>query len=279
MRSIPVFMYHHINDHAGDLVTLSPGDFENHLRILSQRRIQTLFLDEVVAYLQGKKSLSGPAVALTFDDGHLDNWVYAFPLLEKYRVKITIFVITSWMTDGEKRNHWNGEDGVQSLPAIPTHSEAKKKAASGDFSAGLRWEEARAMEASGFVDIQSHTHWHRDYFLMEGKMSRLDPERRDLLVEDLACSKERIEKGLGKKCRFLSWPWGKYDAEAIALARGLGFEAMVTTEKGVNFPGTSMLAIKRIVAKSGDVGWFSKRIRIYSNRTLGGIYSRVVGRI
>ena len=278
MRAVSVFMYHHINWHSGDLVTLTPEDFENHLRILSEKGVQTLFLNELVEFLRCQKELSRPAAALTFDDGHLDNWVYAFPLLKKYRVKATIFVITSWMTDGEKRNHWQGEDGVHSLPAIPTHKEAKKKAASGDFSVGLRWEEARAMEGSGFVDIQSHTHWHRDYFLMDGKISRLNPGKRGLLVEDLTRSKELIEKRLGKECNFLSWPWGKYDPEAVALAKKLGYEAMVTTEKGVNFPGSSEMTIKRIVAKSGD-SWFSQRLRIYSHRTIGHIYSRITGKI
>jgi len=279
MRSLPVFMYHHINWHLGDLVTLTPEDFENHLRVLAEKGIQPLFLNEVIEYLRGEKGLSRPAVALTFDDGHLDNWVYAFPLLKKYGAKATIFVITSWMTDGEKRNHWLGGDGVHSLPAIPTHQGSKEKAARGDFSAGLRWEEAQTMQASGLVDIQSHTHWHRDYFLMEKKIPRLNPERRSLLVEDLARSKELIEKRLGKKCQFLAWPWGKYDSEAVALAKKLGYEAMVTTEKGVNFPGSSEMTIKRIVAKSGDVSWFSRRLKIYSHRAIGQIYSRVAGKI
>jgi hypothetical protein len=79
---------------------------------------------------------------------------------------------------------------------------------------------------------------------MDGKISRLNPEKRGLLVEDLTRSKELIEKRLGKECNFLSWPWGKYDPEAI-----------VTTEKGVNFLGSSEMTIKRIVAKSGIAGF------------------------
>jgi peptidoglycan/xylan/chitin deacetylase (PgdA/CDA1 family) len=279
MRSLPVFMYHHINWHLGDLVTLTPEDFENHLRVLSEKGVQPLFLNEVVEYLRGEKGLSRPAVALTFDDGHMDNWVYAFPLLKKYGLKATIFVITSWMADGAKRNHWLGEEGVDSLPAIPTHRESKRRAARGDFSFGLRWAEAEAMEASGCVDIQSHTHWHRDYFLADGQAPRLNPEERGHLVEDLTRSKELIEERLVKKCKFLSWPWGKYDAEGVTLARKVGFEAMVTTEKGVNLPGSSETTIKRIVAKSGDRGWFAKRLQIYSHPTIGRIYSRLAGKI
>ena len=54
---------------------------------------------------------------------------------------------------------------------------------------------------------------------------------------------------------------------------------MVTTEKGVNVPGSGVTSIKRIVAKSGEGGWFSRRLSIYSRRSLGHIYSRISGKI
>ncbi len=280
MNAIPVFMYHHINHHVGDLVTLTPQDFENHLRVLRDRRIQTFFLDELVQILRGKGMPAQPSALLTFDDGHLDNWIYAFPLLKKYGMKATIFVITAWMGEGEKRTLWDPEgEGEEKLAEIPRHKEAKKRAAEGDLSVALHWEEARAMEASGLVDIQSHTHFHRDYFLGEEKFPRLDPEKQETLMKDLAQSKTLIEGHLKKNCRYLSWPWGKYDAATLNVARGLGFEAAVTTKKGVNHPGSEEMAIKRIVAKSGDASWFTKRMQIYSRRTIGKIYSRLAGRI
>jgi peptidoglycan/xylan/chitin deacetylase (PgdA/CDA1 family) len=280
VRAIPVFMYHHVNWHEGDLVTLSPLGFENHLRTLKDRGYQTLFLDELVLILRGETVALRPSVALTFDDGHLDNWVFAFPLLRKYGMKATIFVITSWMGDGKERGLWNpeGPPGAD-LPPILRHGEVKKKIAQGDATVTLNWNELRAMEASGRVDIQSHTHFHRDYFSSHPGGFKLSPDSRELLGEDLGRSKELIETRLNKKCRYLSWPWGRYDSEAQNLAEGLGFEALVTTEKGVNFPGAGVAAIKRIVAKSGEAGWFSRRLSIYSRRTLGQIYSRISGKI
>ncbi len=278
MRAIPVFMYHHINRHVGDLVTLSPDEFENHLWVLKNKKFQTLFLDDLVPLLYGRESSFQPSVALTFDDGHLDNWVYAFPLLKKYQIKATIFVITSWMGEGEVRSQWNLER-QEDLPEIPRHREVKKRAGSGDLTVALNWEEARAMEASGLVEIQSHTHFHRDYFLPGGEAPKLDPAQKNLIKEDLVRSKELIEGRLRKRCRYLSWPWGKYDLETLSLAKELGFDAMVTTEKGVNFPGSNEMTIKRIVAKSGDKGWFSKRLSIYSHRRMGQIYSRIAGKI
>ncbi|MCX5906576.1 MAG: polysaccharide deacetylase family protein [Deltaproteobacteria bacterium] len=280
MRAIPIFMYHHINWYREDLVTLTPVDFENHLQVLRARGIRTLFLDELVAGLRREKELVHPAVALTFDDGHLDNWVYAFPLLKKYQMKATIFAVTSWMGDGEIRKYWNGEGPAgEELPEIPRHREVNRRAAEGDHSVAISWPEAEAMEKSGLVDIQSHTHLHQDYFLGGGDSFRIDPGKKEVLLEDLARSKKLIEERLQKKCRFLSWPWGKYDEESNALAKKLGYEGMLTTEKGVNYPGSEEMAMKRIVAKSGEKGWFSMRIRIYSHRSLGHIYSRLHGKI
>jgi peptidoglycan/xylan/chitin deacetylase (PgdA/CDA1 family) len=278
MRSVPVFMYNHINRHAGDLVTLTPEGFENHLLFLSEKGLQTIFLHELLEYLRGGKRLPRPAVALTFDDGHLDNWVYAFPLLKKYNLKATIFVVTSWMTEGVPRAQWDPDGGQeQDLPRIPSHREAKEMAAAGDYEGGLRWEEARRMEESGLIDIQSHTHLHQDYFVGSNKTPRLDPLKKDSLRQDLEKSKSLIETRLNKPCRFLSWPWGKYDSQSVELAKGLGFEALATTEKGVNFPGSDEWIIKRVVIASGERKWFSQRIRIYSHRRIGQLYSRVRG--
>jgi peptidoglycan/xylan/chitin deacetylase (PgdA/CDA1 family) len=277
LRAVPVFMYHHLNWHAGDLVTLTPDDFENHLRVLQDRKIQTVFLGDLVAWMERSKQLPQPSVALTFDDGHLDNWVFAFPLLRKYGMKATIFVITSWMGEGEKRSLWQPDGPDGDLPPILRHKEVKRRAADGDLSIALNWEEALAMEASGLVDIQSHTHFHRHYFLPRGRGVQLDPSKRDFLREDLVRSKELIEKRLRKKCRFLCWPWGEYDGEAQALALNLGFEGQVTTKKGVNYPGSDVMAIKRVVTKTGGEGWFSRRLTIYSQRTLGRVYGRISG--
>ena len=280
MRAVPVFMYHHVNWHEGDLVTLSPPGFETHLRTLKERGYQTLFLDELVPILRGETVARQPSVVLTFDDGHLDNWVFAFPLLQKYGMKATIFVITSWMGEGKERGRWypDGPPGAD-LPPILRHREVKERAAQGDGAAAMNWSEVRAMEASGWVDIQSHTHFHRDYFSPGPGGFELAPENRESLKEDLVRSRELTETRLNKKCRFLSWPWGRYDAAALALAQEAGFEAMVTTEKGVNVPGSGVTAIKRIVAKSGEGSWFSRRLSIYSRPTLGRVYSRISGKI
>jgi len=276
MRSLAVFMYHHINWHRGDLVTLTPEDFEHHLRFIRRAKIESIFLDTAVEMLQRKRPWRKPSVVLTFDDGHLDNWVYAFPLLRKYEVKATIFIVTAWVTEGERRG--NSDGPPERIPPIPLHREVQREAGRGNGAVALRWSEIQAMEESGWVDIQSHGHFHHDYFEGQENDWRLRGDQREALERDLKISKDQIERKLQKKCRFLSWPWGKFDRQAIDLAKSLGFEAMVSTQKGVNPPGADVTAIKRVVAKSGR-RWFPTRFRIYSNRALGEIYRRISGRI
>lgn len=84
-----VLMYHLILDEPytpNTVLFVPPADFESHLQVLQDLKIETLFADEF-----------GPceknSVILTFDDGYEDNYTNLFPLLKKYNMKATIFII------------------------------------------------------------------------------------------------------------------------------------------------------------------------------------------
>lgn len=89
-----ILMYHRVYEPHTDVwdLSVSPQNFEAHLQVL-QKRFSTIPLSELIDRVNRKK-IKRRTVALTFDDGYLDNYQIAKPLLEKYRTPATFFICT-----------------------------------------------------------------------------------------------------------------------------------------------------------------------------------------
>ncbi len=161
--SIPILMYHHVNEHKGDIVTISPSDFEKQMAYIKDN-FNTIHLNELLSYLEKGERFPPRTCVITFDDGYYDNFAYAYPILKKYNLKATIFVTTSRI--GEKRyiytikDHYtaNLEGAIMTCTSLPT----KKGMGAGNF---LTWKELEEMEKTRIIDIQSHTVTHARYFV------------------------------------------------------------------------------------------------------------------
>lgn len=85
-----VVMLHQVTPHTeASGMNMPPEKFEQLLQYLVKRNSTFCFVSELDQY-QGQKNI----VALSFDDGFLDNYQYAYPLLKKYNAKATIFLAT-----------------------------------------------------------------------------------------------------------------------------------------------------------------------------------------
>lgn len=89
---VPVFMYHAVdNDLWGiDELFVKPERMEEQLQYLTENGYDPIFFEDLYHIDQYDKP-----VILTFDDGYADNYTNLFPLLKKYNVKATVFVITN----------------------------------------------------------------------------------------------------------------------------------------------------------------------------------------
>jgi peptidoglycan/xylan/chitin deacetylase (PgdA/CDA1 family) len=121
---IPVIMYHSIdyNDRFTKL-SVSPESFERQMKFLRDRRYNVIGLDKVVEYMQKKQKIPPRTIAVTFDDGFYNNYEYAYPVLKRYHIPATFFIIVKMI----------GEPGY------------------------LGWKEIREMSDSGLVTIGSHS--------------------------------------------------------------------------------------------------------------------------
>lgn len=123
--TVPIFMYHWVRDEIGDYPwpenMVSPSLLEEQIKYLSENGYDFVYARDLEKIYNYKKP-----VALTFDDGWLDVYLYAFPMAKKYNAKISMFVIKDKV----------GEEGY------------------------CTEEQLKEMANSGFVDIESHTLTH-----------------------------------------------------------------------------------------------------------------------
>lgn len=123
---VPILMYHAVSDDLWgfDELFVSPADMEEQLAYLIENGYDPIFFEDL-AHVQDYDK----PVILTFDDGYLDNYTELYPLLQKYNVKATVFIITSVM-------------------GVSPHSMTR--------------EQVKELSDSGLVSIQSHTQTHRE---------------------------------------------------------------------------------------------------------------------
>lgn len=269
MRPIPVFMYHHINTNKGDMVTVVPDIFEAQMRFLAEAGYQTLSADELIKSISGNMEAVKKAVAITFDDGYLDNYQYAFPILKRYNIRAIIFIVVDWVGKsselGPPEVDWGSELRIKNLP---NHNSGKRLIKEGQLNdVIMNWDMVKEMQESGLIEFYSHTMSHR-------RCAELSPEE---LSKELRDSKNIIEEKLHKTCSCLCWPKGSYNEDAIRIAREIGYKALVTTKRGVVKKDSDISCIERIVVK-GNLLWFKNRVRIYTTPVLSDIYLKLRGK-
>lgn len=269
-KAVPVLMYHHVSPKPG-LVTVAPATFRAHMETLVNDGYSAIAADDFLNFLLGRNGLPPKSVLITFDDGYLDNYVHAYPILRELGLRATIFAVTGWIGDGPARN-CAGEGGEP--PLCLDHRACMTAIAEGRADEiMLRWSEIEAMEASGAIEIHSHTHTHTRW-----DKTISDPSaRRDALAGDLARSRDTLRQRLGRETRHLCWPQGYFDDDYVTVAGKLGYEALYTTLKHVNTRQTPPRDIGRIVTKDRSDNWLSRRLSIYSSPLLGRLYTAMRG--
>lgn len=96
-------MYHYISAPPANAdiyrkdLSVSPERFEEHIRYLLEAGYNVITLDDLLLFLTVGRPLPDKPVILTFDDGYVDIYTNAFPILQKYGVVGHFFIITDFL--------------------------------------------------------------------------------------------------------------------------------------------------------------------------------------
>ncbi len=157
LRGVPVVMYHGVGppkpDWMWNFLVMPAQVFEGQMRILKEKGWTTITLKKLYDHMSKGESLPDKPVVLTFDDGYLDNWVFAYPILKKYGHHAVVWLSTDFVDPTATvrptlEDAWGGGVADGDLPV----------------TGFLSWNEMRIMVKSGVFEIQSHAKTHTWHF-------------------------------------------------------------------------------------------------------------------
>ncbi len=208
-----VLMYHRVARVDGfDQLTVSPERFDAQMRALAASRRVVGLVDGLRAVRAG--ALDQPMVAVTFDDGYLDNLVEAAPILLRHGVAATVFVSTGFC------------EQTMVHPRYAAYARSRLH---------LDWDEVAELASLPGIEIGSHTDTHP-------YLPRLPDAR---AREEIAGSRDRIARRLGRDVRAFCYPSGDVGAREARLALDAGYEFAVTVSPGVNRRGFDPMLVRR----------------------------------
>ncbi len=106
--NVPVLMYHSIGvpnkAWNWNYLTCPYDRFESQLKAIEELGLNTISLNTLYEYMVNGKTIPKKSIALTFDDGYADIWIYAYPLLKKYKMCGTVFINPDFVDPRENKN-------------------------------------------------------------------------------------------------------------------------------------------------------------------------------
>ena len=110
-NGIAVLYYHSVRQNEDNELIISPHKLKEQLQFLKDQGYVSLTLTEAKEYILNNKTIPEKSILITFDDGYMDNYSNAFPILKELNMKATIFCIGSHL-DG---SYYLSEDAIKEL--------------------------------------------------------------------------------------------------------------------------------------------------------------------
>jgi peptidoglycan/xylan/chitin deacetylase (PgdA/CDA1 family) len=246
--------FHHVSPQGGGHAS-TQEQFHRHLSALRERGFCFVDYDTFAKARAGGRRLPHRSVLVTTDDGYVDNFHWAYPVLRDLGVPAVFFVITGFVGEGPVRSAPEDPDGIGAL-ADETRPDRF-----------MRWSELRALHDSGLVSIQSHTNGH------ERREGPEDSPMLASLAADLARSCDAIQAEIGLRPTALAWPWGRSSARSRRIAEGLGLGLQFSVTPGRIGGWSSSRLMSRLCVDERSTDWLLARAAYLSSPMVGDAYS------
>lgn len=213
--SLPIIMYHSIlkdSAQSGPYI-LTPDTLANDLDYLKEHGYETVTIADLIRYVDGLADLPEKPVIITFDDGHYNNYLYAYPLLRERGMKAVISAIGTqveqFTANGQENAYWSYLNSTR----------------------------LKEMNDIGTFEVQNHS-----YNLHETKPRKgcvrmrgesLSDYQRMFVADTEQAQTLLIEAGLPAPTCY-TYPFGAYSQESEEILKRMGFLSTLICEERVN---------------------------------------------
>jgi len=223
-QRLPILLYHHllpeayIADNESILdngMVVSQELFARHMEYLYLNDYHTITSSELRGFLYENQELPPNSVMITFDDGYLSNYLFAYPILQNFGFNAIVFTITGFMQTRDQEFNPDRTDM-------------------------LSW--MQIASSSDVFEFASHSHLlHTFNNGISGFVSAsIDEARSDLIL-----SQRRVQNR-----RVFSFPFGQYNRQLVDMLRFNGVDLAFTIHKGYVTRNSDPLLLNRFTIYS-----------------------------
>jgi peptidoglycan/xylan/chitin deacetylase (PgdA/CDA1 family) len=216
-----IVAFHRVNDDTPqDGLTCGVRKFEQYCEFF-RKYFHVVRFTDIVERLQSGRKLDR-CLAISFDDGYLDNYTNARPILKRLNLPATFFVTTNFIGSNTVA-FW---DQPRPRP-------------------WMTWDHVRTMKQDGF-EVGAHTRSHVDLGVVSGKQA----------WDEIHGSKVDLEEQLDAPVKLFAYPFGSLKhitKDNQLLIERAGFISSCSCHGGVIVPGTNPFVLRRAPVSS----WFS----------------------
>jgi len=218
---IPILTYHQIASAPTQgtpfrSLSVASTDFARQMSFLSVLGYRGLSMTDLLPYLLGERQ--GKVVGITFDDGYLNNYSHALPVLQRFGFSSTCYVVSQLLG---KTNVWDREIGIPdaTLMSAPHLRE---------------W-----IDAGQEIGAHTRNHVH---------LSQLAPAAGRTEIRDC---KTELEQVCGAPVSHFCYPYGEFTPAHVTMVRDVGYRSATTTQRSRCHAGEDLLLLPRVpVARS-----------------------------
>jgi poly-beta-1,6-N-acetyl-D-glucosamine N-deacetylase len=248
-----VLCWHSVRERVAqdDAYSISRAAFVEQLEYLKTHGYQPVSVPQVLQAAKGDSRLPDKAVLLSFDDAYRSFYEFVFPLLTRLGYPSMLAVVGSWIENGPP------EDLAEPL---------------------MTWKQIAAVSRSPLVEVATHSYnLHRSVrynrignvgavisvreFLPDKGRYETEDEYRQKLALDFSRQKNLFQRRLGSSPRVMVWPYGRYNAISIAVARESGCLLAFNLAGGwARLHQSDQL--NRILVKNGPIEDFIRQVEL-----------------